>query len=527
MIIENKDNFRQNIFLFGLILLVIAIPTSKFVMSVSQLILGLNWLLDKRLIEKLKSFFTNKAALLFCSLYFIHVIWLINTTNFDYALLDLKIKLPIFALALIFSTTPPLKVKEFYLILLLHASTVLVCTFISLYIYINQTITDFRLISPYISHIRFGLNICLAFFTVNYFLFSNKKINISLRVVLLIVSLWFLLFLNVLQSVTSLFIIVIVVLFLSSYFLAKSKNSKIIKTAFMLIILSIPLAVILYLSNIFNAYNNKPKVDFTKLDSLTSNGNIYTNDTINFPVENGKWTGLLICESELQEAWNKRSSIKYNNNDKIGQKINITIIRYLTSKDLKKDANGINQLTNIDIINIENGIANFDYTKKFSIKPRINKLLWEYQSYKTTGIYKGHSLLQRFELWKTSTEIIKNKFLFGVGTGDVPDVFKEQLIKQDSQLKDSRMRSHNQFLSIFVAFGIFGLFIFIISLFIPYFILNKQFDYFCIVLLIIICISMLTEDTIESQDGVTIYAFFTTLYLFLKPNRFELKLNKN
>jgi O-antigen ligase len=138
----------------------------------------------------------------------------------------------------------------------------------------------------------------------------------------------------------------------------------------------------------------------------------------------------------------------------------------------------------------------------------------------------GHSLFQRFELWKTSWSIIQSNWLFGVGTGDVPDVFHQTLKDENSPLQDTKLRSHNQYLSLFIAFGVVGFLLCLFSFIYPFVKSKLIFDYFCTIFLIVFLMSMLTEDTIESQDGVTFYAFFAALYLFQKPLKKEALLTK-
>jgi hypothetical protein len=43
--------------------------------------------------------------------------------------------------------------------------------------------------------------------------------------------------------------------------------------------------------------------------------------------------------------------------------------------------------------------------------------------------------------------------------------------------------------------------------------LNMYKDYFFLVFFVISTLSMLTEDTLDTQAGVTFYAFFTMLFL--------------
>ena len=154
--------------------------------------------------------------------------------------------------------------------------------------------------------------------------------------------------------------------------------------------------------------------------------------------------------------------------DKQGHLIEYTIIRFLTSKGLTKDAEGINSLSYKEIKYIEDGIANIEYTKKFSIKSRLFKLFSEYENYKQTSNPSGYSAIMRLEFWKASIGIVKQNIFFGVGTGDLKIAFKKQYEKMQTKLEPNwRFRSHNQFLAISVAFGIIGLLWFLFTLFYP------------------------------------------------------------
>lgn len=516
------SQFRHQIFIFGILLLAISVPTSKFGMSLAQMILAANWLIDKDLYLKTKQFLRNKIALSFSLIFFVHVLWLINTTNFNYALDDLRTKAPLFILAVIFSTTPRLSKKEFWTLLLFHATAVLITSFISANIYFTLHPADFRIISPHISHIRLALNVCIAIFSLSFFVFQNpfktqKLLLFFQRFGFIIVIFWYIYFLSMLQSVTGILILIILSLLIGFNYLRKSNLSKTLKGLFVVLLISIPIILSVWATNLFNHYMSKPAVNISQLDITTKKGGVYIHDTTNYCVENGRWMGLYLCEPELLYAWDLRSRIKYNTPDLQGNTINYTLIRYLTSKDLRKDYDGVQALTDWDVNNIEKGIANINYAQGIGIKARLFKLFWEYNNYMHLGDVFGHSLFQRLELWETSRSIINKNWFFGVGTGDVPDAFKKQLTEDNSSLKTTRMRSHNQYLSLFVGFGLFGLVLCIFSFIYP-FVKSKQiFDYFCLVFLIVIYISMLSEDTIESQDGVTFYAFFATIYLFQKP----------
>ncbi len=285
----------------------------------------------------------------------------------------------------------------------------------------------------------------------------------------------------------------------------------------MIIILAIllPASIILYLNATIKSYLLPHKNDLENIEYYSAKGNPYYNDTVNYRVENGSYIGLYVCDIELRESWNNRSDFDYDGSDEKGQQLKHTLIRYLNSKGLRKDEEGVNQLSDVDIRNVEKGFANIFYTKKFSINSRIYKLLWEYQTVQHGGNPGGLSVVQRSEYWKASWAIIKSHFWIGVGTGDLDLVFKFQYDKMDSVLPlEFRHRSHNQFFAIWIAFGILGLIWFIYSLLYPPLKRKMLFEYTYFIFFVVMVLSMLVEDTLETQMGVTLYAFLNTMLLF-------------
>ena len=192
-------------------------------------------------------------------------------------------------------------------------------------------------------------------------------------------------------------------------------------------------------------------------------------------------------------------------------------MRYMTSKGLRKDGDGVMQLTQADITNIENGIGSINELSERGIEGRIKNTIWELNNYFETGNPSGHSLSMRFEFWKASISIIKDNFLFGVGTGDNQLELNHYYETHNTGLsKQWWLRSHNQFLAIGISLGITGITLFLISLFYPIFSYQKYADYFYFTFFIIALLSFLTEDTLETQAGVTFFAFFNSFFLFAR-----------
>ena len=91
----------------------------------------------------------------------------------------------------------------------------------------------------------------------------------------------------------------------------------------------------------------------------------------------------------------------------------------------------------------------------------------------------------------------------------MPSAFANQYHEDNSLLLPQyRLRAHNQYITYLVTFGFLGIIIFGFSLIYP-FLKNKMYnDYFYMAFFSIILLSMLTEDTLETQIGITFFCFF-------------------
>ncbi len=510
-----KINHRS-IYLIAFILLAISIPLSRFGMSVAQFLLVGNWFLEGNLKTKLNRFVSNKAALALASLYLLHLLGLLYTTDFQYAMKDLRIKIPLLIFPLILSTIEPVSRKQLKAILTVFVGAVLSGTFISVGIYLFKEINDFREISPFISHVRFSLNTALAIFTSVYLMADVYQRSVKMKIVLVAVIVWLMMFLFIIESVTGIFIVLFVSFILGILEIIKGKNLYYRLTVFLLLVI-VPLFGYFYIHDVAKSYLNPNPQDLKNIDKYTVNGNKYINDTINFPVENGHYIGMYICDKELKKEWQQRSNFDFNGKDLKEQPLKYTLYRYLNSKGLRKDSAGISKLDKDDIRAVELGIANYYYTRKLSINTRLYKLLWSYDSYLRGGNPSGHSLLQRFEFWKAAVGIVKNNFWFGVGTGDISSSFFYQYEHSGTRLtKDLWVnRTHNQYLTIFATFGITGFVWFLFSLFYPPSGMKKFGNYLFLAFFITMLLSMLMEDTLETQAGVTLFAFPFSFLLFM------------
>ena len=465
------------------------------------------------LIQKFIEFSKNKPAMVIVSLFFLHVIGLIYTTDFEYALKDLRTKLPIFVLPLFIATGPRISKRVFYRILALFIAAVVGGSIYWLILFLKLPVADSRAVETHTSHIRFCLNAVYAVFILLFFVVSREKMNTILRVVMILTAIWLVAFMAYMNFTTGILIFVIVSFLMLVFYTFKTK--KLLLKTFALASIGILILLPLYfIISVGYRYLNIPRAELSKLDKYTHNGNSYYHDTVNFKSKNGKWTGLYICEKEMRQEWAKRSTLPIDSLDKNRQIIRATLITYLASKDLRKDRDGMSSLSDNDIRNIENGINRYDYNKLPGLRSQIEDFMTGYQNYINKHDPNSGSMIQRFEYWRTSLLIIRQHPIIGVGTGDLPQVFEDQYIKMNSNLApQNRLRSHNQYLSITVGFGIIGLAWFMLVMFYPAIKTRNFNNYFYVIFWIIFMISMLTEDTIENQEGVTFYALFTALMI--------------
>ena len=539
-----KD-FIRFAFLLGLAGLITMLPLSKIVISISEMVMAGAWVLDrfdlqmfiqkmlgdsrvkaalmsipyalflifKAIIDGFREILKNKPALIFLSIFILHLAGLIFTSDFEYAWKDLRTKLPVILLPLFLGTAKQLNKNWFRGYLILFLAAVLLSTFIYSWRIIYMRYIDIRDVSRSVSHIILGLELALSLFILAWFML-RRSFPLWSKFIFLLCSAWFIIYILFSRNFTGLAVFAITSLILLPVLVFRQKrpNLKILLAVLMILLTG---SGIIYLRNVVKEFYIVKKVDFSKLDTYTSKGNPYIHDIHSKMTENGNYLYLYVQWDELRDAWNRRSKIPYNGKGISGEKIEYTLVRFLTSKGLRKDAYGVNALNDREIGAIERGVPNYLFMERFSIRSRIYELLWGWEMYKKTGNPTGLTLMQRVEFWKASLGIISGNWLTGVGTGDMNEAFRLQYIKMDSKLAPcQRWRSHNQFLSIFVAFGIFGFLWFLLALFYPPWKLKGYTDYFFLVFIIIGILSMLTEDTLESQTGVTFFTFFYCFFLF-------------
>lgn len=501
-----RERIHHYIYFGCLLLLAIATPLSNFLLSIGGIFISVNWALSgqwKRKWQRLK----DCPTALWLSLFFLLcAIPLFYAEFLSVGFANLLNKLPLLYAPIILATSDPLQGKEQRAVMNAFIVGVFIGTAASYFHYFTQSINDIREISVFISHIRFSLCLDLAICLALYLAAKIKSYPKGLKAIYILLSLWFVIYLFFAQTLTGILILFLLLVFIFFYIL----RYKPIPYGIGISVICITLIVTFIFYNIVIVRNYYTSVDDEEhLEQFTANGNPYEHNTYSI-VENGHKTELYICRQELADQWQKISDHPYDGWTEA------TIIRYLNSKGLRKDSAALASLSVGDIRNIEKGYANVDYTHGLGVKRSLFPILYSFSRYQLYEKIDNSTMLQRVELWKTTWRVIRQHPWAGVGLGDHKYAIDKQLELDDSPLNYRRnMGAHNQFFTYWLIGGIFLLLYFVFILFLPFFTHKKKVNILYFLFFIIIFISLFTEDTLETQVGVSLYAIFNSLFLFV------------
>jgi len=104
--------------------------------------------------------------------------------------------------------------------------------------------------------------------------------------------------------------------------------------------------------------------------------------------------------------------------------------------------------------------AGIMYENSTLLQQKVAQTVMEIEKLSQPTVDFGSSLGQRVGFWVYSAEVIKDNFLFGVGTGDAMDEVFARVLPKDEGVK-SIAHEHNQYISIILQFGLIGLLVFL------------------------------------------------------------------
>lgn len=496
-------NIHNFLHLLGFSTFTIGLAFGKAFMSMGMLLMIANFLLEFKFQEAITNIRSNKLLLIIISFYLLLIIGLTWSIDFPAGLKELKSRLPLLAIPLIIGARPKLTEQQIRLILYLFLASVVVTSIIN-YLCYNQLIghreyNDIRGMSLFASHIRYGMLIALGIGIFIHLLLKERKIN-----VIYIISILWLLYYNYYSQILTGTMSVIMVLFATIIYLVHRWKP----IASLALVASFCILSAILVSEFFNF--EKHPLNLSKLPISTVNGNPYKHSNIAYSEINGQPLYAYYSEEEMLSEWLKVSDLNFYRNDRQDHLLLHTLVRYMTAKNLTKDSVGFQGLTAADIKNIEDGFT-YPEERKDHLMSRINGVRHQLINNFDPN---GHSLLQRFEYWKTSVYLIKKNWLIGVGTGGNQKAFNDAYVETNSRLfPENRFKSHNMYFSILISYGVFGFVIFCAVIFALFWMSLKNSYLIGVQFICVVLASFLIEDTLETQLGVSLFGFFAALLI--------------
>ena len=410
---------------------------------------------------------------------------------------EVKTLLPLVLAPIFLQNLSPLAKKDEYFIWKIFFFAIGLSAFICVvYAAAKYPLPEPRKASFFISHIRYSLMAVMALIGA---WFLPGILSPVLKWLLTIVVFLFFFFVG---TLTGWGFLIVLAVFL---FAIQSFRNKII--VFGSLIAAV--GVILFFLN-DSANSTKQQTEFPQ----SSNGETYVHQPSNFQTENGNLIFINIAPVELDSAWFTKTNSSMLQKDARGQLIQTTLIRYLTSKGLTKDAAGFQQLSDNDLKNIQAGYTNCNEPQWNALEKRWHQIVFEYQTFKSGENPSGHSLFQRLEYYKAAKFILNSNAIFGVGQGNVKSAYSNAYNQISPNLDEKVQHAvHNQFISYWISCGVLALGLFLLYFYFMWKETRKSLVTLAFVVLAFL--SCLTEDTLTTQPGVAFFAFFSTFFFFL------------
>jgi O-antigen ligase len=124
----------------------------------------------------------------------------------------------------------------------------------------------------------------------------------------------------------------------------------------------------------------------------------------------------------------------------------------------------------------------------------------------------------RLSIWKCSFDVIKDHWMWGVGTGDAQDELQKAYERRKFYFASmyNRYNAHNQYLQNLLMNGILALVVFLASVIYPLYLSLREggnlrmYTIFLFAVALIFC----TESYLEINKGIVFYSFFNSIFAF-------------
>jgi O-antigen ligase len=125
----------------------------------------------------------------------------------------------------------------------------------------------------------------------------------------------------------------------------------------------------------------------------------------------------------------------------------------------------------------------------------------------------------RFVIWNSVNNILKQNLVLGVGTGDIQDELNKEYLKTGNiKLAQANTNAHNQYLEVILENGLIGLIIFLSLFAMMFYISIYEKNILYLMFLLIVFFSFMFETMLNRLAGVSFFALFSFLLLHVQSN---------
>ena len=244
------------------------------------------------------------------------------------------------------------------------------------------------------------------------------------------------------------------------------------------------------------------------LEQHTPNGGVYAHALDKSLRENGTFVWTYVCAQELDSAWLARTGRPLGGSDGRGQDLRTTAIRHLSSLGLRKDADGIAALSDASVAHILQGIPTVSELHHRGLRRRWDVLAFEWANRRDGGDPSGNSVVQRIEFARAAFWVVVQHPWLGAGTGDVESALARAYAEVNSPLDpEFQLRPHNQYLTLWIEAGPIAVCAWLLAL-AGMWKTSGTWTSAARIFMLLLALSCLTEDTLETQAGATFAGVF-------------------
>lgn len=236
-------------------------------------------------------------------------------------------------------------------------------------------------------------------------------------------------------------------------------------------------------------------------------GEAYVHRPDRHVMENGHFIWTHLAWGEMAAAWHRRSALRF-------PEVAPRLIRFLSSKGLKKDRDGVMALSDLDIVAIEGGCVSVVDLERGGWFRRWNRFVFNWGQWLDGQETANASILARAVYqgvaWSAVGDVEGGARLLGVGTGGTRDALTQAFERHRPDWpSDQRRRPHNQWLTLWLALGPLGCLLLVVSMVAAF---RRPWG---LVGVCILTLSAVFEDTLETQAGVTLALWVLALPAFI------------